>query len=138
MATTNATLTINSDIMDYPIAINKTMQMKKLQSTAGLEETTGLRTKKFESVSAVSIIAASDFTSGKASKVYIRNTGSDSTKFFYVAKNASAAASDTAAVTIGKLHGGEWMLIPWLADVNITVAPSSAEVMTLEYIVFEE
>ena len=37
MATINATISINSDIMSYPIAINKTMTMKKLQSCTGLD-----------------------------------------------------------------------------------------------------
>ena len=68
----------------------------------------------------------------------MRNTGSSKADFFYVAKHASAAASDTDGETIGKLYGGDWMLIPYLADVNITVAPSTAETMTLEYMVFVE
>ena len=60
----------------------------------------------------------------------MRNTGSSTSNFFYVTKHASAAASDTDAgasgITIGKLYGGDWMLIPYLADVNITVAPNTA------------
>ena len=138
MATTNATINISSDIMSYPITINKQMTMKKLGSSAGLEETTGLRTKKFSAVTETVVIEEDEFTNTKASKVYMRNTGSSKSDFFYVAKHASAAASDTAAVTIGKLYGGDWMLIPYAADVNITVAPSTAETMTLEYMVFVE
>lgn len=138
MATTNATISISSDIMSYPVSISKQMTMKKLGSSAGLEETSGLRTKKFTATDAIVVIEEDEFTNTKASKVYMRNTGSSKSDFFYVAKHASAAASDTAAVTIGKLYGGDWMLIPYLADVNITVAPSTAEAMTLEYIVFVE
>ena len=138
MATTTATISISSDIMSSPISINKTMEMHKLQSSTGLEETSGLRTKKFTATTATVIVEQDEFTSTKASKVYIRNTGSSKVNFFYVAKHASAAAADTDAETIGKLYGGDWMLIPYLADVNITVAPSSAETMTLEYMVFVE
>ena len=138
MATTNATISISSDIMSYPVSISKQMTMKKLGSSAGLEETSGLRTKKFTATDAIVVIEEDEFTNTKASKVYMRNTGSSKSDFFYVAKHASAAASDTAAVTIGKLYGGDWMLIPYLADVNITVAPSTAEAMTLEYMVFVE
>jgi len=138
MATTNATISISSDIMSYPVNISKQMTMKKLGSSAGLEETSGLRTKKFTATDAIVVIEEDEFTNTKASKVYMRNTGSSKSDFFYVAKHASAAASDTAAVTIGKLYGGDWMLIPYLADVNITVAPSTAEAMTLEYMVFVE
>ena len=68
----------------------------------------------------------------------MRNTGTNPAEFFYVAKHASAAASDTDAETIGKLYAGDWMLIPYLADVNITVAPSTTNNMTLEYMVFAE
>ena len=139
MATTTATINISSDIISgAPINISKTMTMNKLQSSIGLEETSGLRSKKFTDTAAVSIIEQDEYTNTKASKVYIRNTGSSSSDFFYVAKNASAAAGDTAAVTIGRLYGGNWMLIPYLADVNITVAPRTADTMTLEYMVFAE
>ena len=138
MATTNATISISSDIMSYGANINKTMTMKKFQSCNGLEETSGLRTKKFIAVTETPVVEQDEFTATKACKVYMRNTGSSKVNFFYVAKHASAAASDTDAETIGKLYGGDWMLIPYLADVNITVAPSSAETMTLEYMVFVE
>ena len=138
MATTNATISISSDIMSYPVSISKQMTMKKLGSSAGLEETTGLRTKKFSAADAIVVIEEDEFTNTKASKVYMRNTGSSKSDFFYVAKHASAAAAATDGETIGKLYGGDWMLIPYLADVNITVAPSTAETMTLEYMVFVE
>ena len=138
MATTTATINITSDIMSSPVTISKTMEMHKLQSSTGLEETSGLRTKKFTATTATVVVEQDEFTNTKASKVYMRNTGSDKANFFYVAKHASAAASDTDAEAIGKLYGGDWMLIPYLADVNITVAPNTAETMTLEWMVFVE
>ena len=141
MATTNATITINSDIMSYSGNLSTTMEMKKFGSTAGIEETTGLQVKKFNATSAVKIVDNTEGTAGKGSKVYIRNTGSSSTDFFYVALNASAAAADTTE-TIGKLYGGDWMLIPWIATAatthDIQVAPSTTSTMTLEYMVFQE
>ena len=139
MATTKATISITSDIISgIPISINKEMTMMKLGSPVGIEETTGLRTKKFTATTATVVVEQDEFTDTKASKVYMRNTGSNKSDFFYVAKHASAAASDTDGETIGKLYGGDWMLIPYAADVNITVAPSTAETMTLEYMVFVE
>tara|TARA_R100000781_G_C4021757_1_gene107410 strand:+ start:92 stop:520 length:429 start_codon:yes stop_codon:yes gene_type:complete len=142
MATTTATISINSDIMSYPISINTTMTMKKLQSCTGLEETTGLRTKKFTAVTETVVIEEDEFTNTKASKVYMRNTSSDKAHYFYVAKHASEAAADTksddSGETIGRLHGGDWMLIPYLGDVNITVASSSTDAVILEYMVFAE
>jgi len=138
MATTNARISISSDITTYGISISKTMTLKKLQTNIGLDETSGLRTKKFAAEDAVVIIEQDEFTPSKASKVYIRNTGTNPAEFFYVAKHASAAAAATDAETIGKLYGGDWMLIPYLADVNITVAPSTTNEMMLEFMVFVE
>jgi len=138
MATINASISVSSDMMGYPINISKTMTMMKFQSCAGLEETSGLRSKKFQSASAVAIIEQNEYTSTLASKVYIRNTGSSKENFFYVAKHVSAASDTTDGEAIGRLYGGDWMLIPYLADVNITVAPSTSETMTLEYMVFAE
>ena len=138
MATTTATISVSSNIMSYPIRINKTMTMKKLQSCTGLEETSGLRTKKFTAATETVVVEQDEFTSTKASKVYMRNTSSDKAHYFYVAKHASAAAAATDGETIGKLYGGDWMLIPYLADVNITVASSSTDTAVLEYMVFGE
>jgi len=141
MATINATISINSDIMSYPVRINKTMTMKKAGSCHGLEETSGLNHRKFSSTDAVVIISNTEGTADKASKVYIRNTGSDKAQNFYVSLNASASAATTTE-SLGKLYGGDWMLIPWVATAATThdfcVVPSTAETMTLEWMVFEE
>jgi len=141
MATINASISVNSDIMSYPIRINKTMTMKKAGSCHGLEETTGLNSKKFNATTAVEIISITEGTSTKANKVYIRNTGSSKTDYFYVALNNSAAAAATTE-TIGKLYGGDWMLMPWnsaeATTHDIVVAPSTAETMTIEWMAFVE
>jgi len=141
MATTNASISVSSDIMSYPVRINKTMTMKKLASCHGLEETSGLNVKKFTATAAVKLVDNTEGTAGKASKVYIRNTGSDKANFFYVALANGAAASDSTE-TIGRLHGGDWMLIPWAATAatthDIHVAPNTVEPMTIEWMVFVE
>ena len=72
MATINATINISSDIMSYPISIEKTMSMKKLTSAVGLDETTGLRTKKFTATTAAVIVEHDELTDDKAHKVYIK------------------------------------------------------------------
>ena len=136
MATTTATINITSDI-GPGISISKTMEMHKLQSPVGLEETSGLRAKKFTATAAVVIIEEDEFTNTKASKLYVRNTGSSREDFFYVATNSGAAAADTTE-TIGKLYGGDFMLMPYDGATDITVAPSVATTMNLEYIVFVE
>jgi hypothetical protein len=142
MATTNATVTIVSDIISgNPINISKNMTMNKFQSTSGIEETNGLSSKKFTATTAVEIVGNAEGTADKASKVYIRNTGSSKTNFFYVALNNNAAGATTTE-TIGKLYGGDWMLIPWIATAatthDIVVAPNTTDEMTLEWMVFVE
>lgn len=140
MATINATISINSDISSYPTRINNTMTMKKAGSCHGLDETTGMRTKKFAaetSPTAAVIVEADEITADQATKVYIRNTSSSKEGYFYVAYNTSAAAATTAE-TIGKLYGGDWMLFPYDGNVNITVASDGAAEQTLEYMVFAD
>jgi hypothetical protein len=138
MATTTASLSISSNIMSYPTNIYKTMTMKKLQSCNGLEETSGLRTKKFVNATATVIIEENEYTDTKAHKVYMRNISSDKTNFFYIAFNSGAAAATTTEV-IGKLYGGDWMLFPWLGSTDITVASITTEDdQYLEYMVFAD
>ena len=144
MATTNATITINSDI-GQGANISKTMTMHKLQSAVGIENTTGLASKTFKTTSATKLFDAANgdtgATAAKASKIYIRNTGSSKTNFFYVAY-ANGVAGATSTEVIGKLYGGDWMLIPWAATEATThdvhVAASTEDTMTLEYMAFVE
>tara|TARA_R100000030_G_scaffold73902_1_gene57149 strand:- start:714 stop:1154 length:441 start_codon:yes stop_codon:yes gene_type:complete len=139
MATINATATINSDIASYPVSISGEMTMtKSANPSVGLEETTGLRTKKFTDTTAAVIVEHDELTDDKAHKLYIRNASASRANFFYVAYNASAAAAGTAE-TIGKLYGGDWMLMPYNGNTNITVASStSSESQMLEYMVFAD
>jgi GH25 family lysozyme M1 (1,4-beta-N-acetylmuramidase) len=137
MPTTTANITISSDIMSYPISISKSMVLKKFQSGDAIEETSGLRVRKFNSTTATEIVDHTDFPDDKAHKLYIRNTGSSKAQSFIISYHASAAGATTAA-TIGRLYGGDWMLMPYDGNVDINVASSTAETMTLEYMVFAE
>ena len=75
MATINASVTINSDIASYPVTISSTMTMtKSANPSVGLEETTGLRTKRFTNTTAAVIVEADELTDDTAHKVYIRNS----------------------------------------------------------------
>ena len=140
MATTNANITISSDITTNPITISKSMVMHKFQSNVGLEETTGLQAKKFAATTAVTIVAYTEGTPAKASKVYIRNTGASTTDFFYVGYGEDLGAATIE--TIGRLYGGNWMLIPWDAVAatthDIYAKSSTAEPMHIEYMAFIE
>ena len=78
MATINARITINSDIMSYPVNISKTMTMSKSANpSVGLDETTGLRTKKFTATTAAVIVEHDELTDDKAHKLYVRNASTN-------------------------------------------------------------
>ena len=141
MATTTATLNITSDVAStFPINISKSMTMTKAGVTTGLEETTGLRTKKFTATTAAVIVEHDELTDDKAHKLYIRNASTDKSNFFYIAYNASATYADGAATaeTIGKLYGQDFMLMPYNGNVNITVASNGTDTQYLEYMVFAD
>ena len=137
MATINATINVSSDIMSYPVSISKSMTMKKAGTCNGLDETLGLRTKKFNSTTAAEIATAADLTNDGAHKVYVRNASTDKANFFYVSYHATDATATTAE-TIGKLYGGDWMLMPYNGSTDINVASSTTEIQYLEYMIFAD
>ena len=142
MATITATISVSSDILTYPVNISKTMTMSKSANPSiGLDETTGLRTKKFTTTTDAVIVEADELTSSagtEAHKVYIRNASTSKANFFYVSYNAGTADATTTE-PIGKLYGGDWMLMPYNGGTNISVASSTAsETQYLEYMVFAD
>jgi hypothetical protein len=137
MATISASINIGSDISSYPIAISKTMTMKKAGTIIGLDETLGLKTKKFNSTTAAEIATAADLTNDGAHKLYVRNASTNKANFFYVAYHATDAGAATAE-TIGKLYGGDWMLMPYNGSTDINVASSTTDIQYLEYMVFAD
>ena len=156
MATITAALSVSSDITDQGISISNTMTMKKAGSTNGLELTTGLAKRSFAANTQVDLLTAgsgiaADVTASKAAKVYIKNVGTSVTDYFTIAfgnasgsTTATASNGDATAFQLGRLYGGDWMLIPWLAvstTGDITIMPSNAtaaDPMHVEYMVFFE
>ena len=138
MATITASISISSDISSYPTRINKSMTMKKAGSCHGLDETLGLRTKKFSGTPAEAEIATlGDLTNDGAHKIYIRNASTSKENFFRVAYHTDTAVAGTAGV-IGKLYGGDWMLMPYDGRVDINVISNTTDVQYLEYMVFAD
>ena len=156
MATITAALSVNSDVTDYGMAINNTMTLNKAGSRLGLDETTGLAKRTFKANTQVDLLVAgsgicSDVTASKAAKVYIKNIGTSSVDYFTIAfgnpsgsTTAQASNGDATAFQLGRLYGGDWMLIPWLAvgtTGDISIAPSNAttaDPMHVEYMVLFE
>ena len=140
MATTRATITINSDIADSVLSISNSNTLKTAGTDTGITETTGLGRKKFASGSNIVLLdggltsgIAADVTADRSAKVYIKNMNDrgDGTKYVTIL---------LAAVEIGRLYGGDWMFIPWCAasGKDIEFTPSDATETSLEYTCFYE
>jgi uncharacterized NAD-dependent epimerase/dehydratase family protein len=149
MATTTATITIaSSDISDNSISVSNTATLLKAGISTGLDQTSGLRRRTLASEDAVDLIdldhyQAQTLTENKAAKVYIKNTGTSTVNNVRV----DIVSTGGASTEIGDLYGGDWMFFPYSAvwtsaahanNQDIKVKPSSADAVTLEYIVFYE
>ena len=154
MATINATISVAStDITSSPLSISNTMTMTKAGTTTGLEFTSGLVRRKLTAVTAIDLVTVGAQmygtpTASVANKIYIKNTGSSSVDYIDIAigdKDADAgeellATGGNSKITLGKLFGGDWMLILFEGSANndIIVVPSTAEATTIEWMLFFE
>jgi len=158
MATINATLNISSaDLTSSPVTLSKTMTMTKhVASTRvgdGLEFTSGLVRRKLTATTLIDLVTVGAQmygtpTASVANKLYVKNTGSSSTDYIDVAIGDSETDSaeellatvGNSKITLGRLYGGDWMLIPFEGTSNndIMVAPSTAEPTTIEWMLFFE
>ena len=149
MATTTATITIaSSDISDNSISVSNTATLLKAGISTGLDQTSGLRRRTLASEDAVDLIdldhyQAQTLTENKAAKVYIKNTGTSTARSVRV----DIVSTGGVPTEIGDLYGGDWMFFPYSAVWNATnssanqdimVKPSTADSVTLEYIIIYE
>ena len=152
MATINATLSVSSDITTG-LTLSKSMTMTKAGTSNGLEFTSGLVRRKLTATTLIDLVTVGAQmygtpTASKANKLYIKNTGSSTTDYIDVAIGDSEtdsgeellATGGNSKITLGKLFGGEWMIIPFEGSTNndIIVAPSTAEATTIEWMLFFE
>jgi hypothetical protein len=139
MATTTAQFTLTStDIADNSLSISNTMTLTTAGTNTGITETTGLARKKIASASLADLItvANTDITAAKSAKVYIKNTSTATDKYGLVGIGDSSGTP----IYIGRLYGGDWMLIPWDANSgeDITMTMNDSTETIIEYMVFFE
>ena len=149
MATTTATITIaSSDISDNSISVSNTATLLKAGISTGLDQTSGLRRRTLASENSVDLIdldhyQAQTLTENKAAKVYIKNTGTSTARSVRV----DIVSTGGVPTEIGDLYGGDWMFFPYSAvwtsaahagNQDIMVEPSTADSVTLEYIIIYE
>jgi hypothetical protein len=153
MATINATLSVSSgDISSNGLSLTNTMTMTKAGTATGLEFSSGLIRRKLTATTEIDLVAANTAqvygtptATTNANKIYIKNTGSSSTDYISVGLGDATGAEElddgTSKITLGKLYGGEWMIIPYHGASNVgdvLVAPSTAEATTIEWMLFFE
>ena len=150
MATINATLSVSSDITTG-LTLSRSMIMTKAGTDNGLEFTSGLIRRKLTATTEIDLVTTGAQMYGtptattNANKIYIKNTGSSSTNYISVGLGDATGAEElndgSSKITLGKLYGGDWMLIPFhgATDVgDVLVAPSTAEATTIEWMLFFE
>lgn len=132
MATTTASITISSgDLTGDSLSLSTTATLTKANSSTGLDQTTGVARKFFASAQAnTTLIAAADYTAGKAHKVYIKNTSTSNSEYVKVELGASN-------LSLGFLYGGDFMFIPYDGENDIDIDTSDPN-MTVEFLVIYE
>ena len=155
MATITATLNVSSaDLTSSPLSLSKTMTMTKDTSATtagdGLEFTSGLIKRKYTATTEVDLVptglqAYGTPEASKAGKLYIKNTGSSTTDFVSIGLGDATGAEElndgSSKITLGKLYGGDFMIIPYHGATNVgdvLVKPSTAEATTVEWMLFFE
>ena len=144
MATT-CSVSITSDIAPGLGTISKSMTLTKAGTVNDLEETTGFSRRKLAATTAVDLITMANElvepSDNTAAKVYVRNIGDgkgNSDKSQYV----TISIGDTGGTPqeIGRLYGGDWLLMPLTVvdDKDVVAAPSTDNTVVLEYIMFFE
>jgi len=108
MATTTAAVTLTSDLLSDSMSISTSTTCMKAGTTAdGLDQmemgyielAIGAQKNLFDADNSLNV--------NKANKVYICNESTDETYYITIMIDSQA---------IGRLYGGDWMFIPWVAE----------------------
>ena len=139
MATT-CDITITSDIAPGFGGISESMTLTQAGNLTDIDSTTGFSLRKLSATGAVDLVTmANELVEPKDSvsaKIYIRNIGDGRGKI----DKSVGVTIGVYAETIGKLYGGDWMMMPLTcidAD-DVTANPDTDNTVVLEYIMFYE
>jgi len=138
MATT-CTISIASDIAPGFGGINESMTLTQAGTLTDIDSTTGFQRRKLSATAAVDLVTmASELIEPKdsvASKIYIRNIGHRG-----VIDKSVGVTIGVKSEPIGKLFGGDWMMMPLTcidAD-DVTATPDTDDTVVLEFVMFFE
>ena len=138
MATT-ATISISSDIAPGFGGVTESMTLTQAGNLVDIDSTSGFQIRKLSATGAVDLITmANELVEPKDSvsaKIFIRNIG-----YKGVIDKSVGVTIGVNAEPIGKLYGGDWMMMPLTcidAD-DITANPATDDTVVLEYVMFYE
>ena len=138
MATT-CSISISSDIAPGFGGISESMTLTQAGSLTDIDSTTGFSIRKLSATGAVDLVTmANELVEPKdsvAAKIYIRNIG-----YRGVTDKSVGVTIGVNAEPIGKLYGGDWLMMPLTcidAD-DITVNPDNDNTVVIEYVLFYE
>ena len=139
MATT-CTINISSDAAPGFGGISESMTLTQASTVVDIDSTTGFQRRKLSATAAVDLVTmASELIEPKdsvAAKIYIRNIGDGR-------GNIDKSVGVTIGVKsepIGKLYGGDWMLMPLtcIDGDDVTATPATDDTVVLEFVMFFE
>ena len=136
MATTTATLILSSpDVTGHNFNMSKTATLTKAKSSTGLDEFTGITSRKYSSAQTDTVVVAdttyvsSSGSAFVAHKVYIRNTSTGASAYILIELEGN--------VIVGRLYPGDWMLIPYGGTLDIQVTTIATNT-SIEYAVLSQ
>ena len=139
MATT-CTIAISSDVAPGFGTISESMTLTQAGTVVDIDSTTGFQRRKLSATGAVDLVTmANELIEPKdsvAAKIYIRNIGDGR-------GNIDKSVGVTIGVNaepIGKLYGGDWMLMPLtcIDGDDVTATPDTDDTVVLEFVMFFE
>ena len=138
MATT-ATISIASDIVPGFGGINESMTLTQAGNLVDIDSTTGFARRKLSATGAVDLVTmANELVEPKdsvAAKIFIRNIG-----YKGVIDKSIGVTVLIASEPVGKLYGGDWLMMPLTgidAD-DVSVNPETNDTVVIEYVMFYE
>ena len=136
---TIATIAISSDIAPGFGGINESMTLTQAGTVTDIDSTTGFAIRKLSAASVVDLVTmANELVAPKdsvAAKIYIRNIG-----YKGVIDKSVGVTIGITSEPIGKLYGGDWMMMPLTCvdAADVTATPETADTVVLEYVLFYE
>jgi len=138
MATT-ATINLSSDIMSSFGGYSKSMTLTQGGTLIDIDSTTGFSRRKLSAATVVDLVTmANELVETKdstAAKIYIKNIG-----YKGVISKDNFVLIGVNSQPVGRLYGGDWMLMPLTgidAD-DVTATPETADTVVLEYAMYYE